>query len=43
MTEEQQQRFMLTGLAIIGALFLWIMTKNILQHLPSPTAPVDIR
>ena len=31
MTEEQQQRFMLTGLAIIGALFVWIMTKNILQ------------
>ncbi|MBV9849730.1 MAG: site-2 protease family protein [Armatimonadetes bacterium] len=31
MTEEWQQRFMLTGLAIIGALFIWIMTKNIWQ------------
>lgn len=31
MSEEWQQRFMLTGLAIIGTLFLWIMTKNILQ------------
>ena len=31
MTEEWQQRFMLTGLGIIGFLFLWIMTKNVMQ------------
>jgi regulator of sigma E protease len=31
MSEEGQQRFMLAGLAIIGTLFIWIMTKNILQ------------
>ncbi len=31
MTEEWQQRFMLTGLAIIGTLFIWIMAKNIMQ------------
>ncbi len=31
MSEEWQTRFMLTGLAIIGTLFLWIMGKNIMQ------------
>jgi regulator of sigma E protease len=31
MTEEQQQAFLMTGLAIIGVLFVLIMTKDILR------------
>ena len=31
MTEQQQQAFLMTGLAIIGTLFLFVMTKDILR------------